>query len=119
MTLYYSRIRWPRNPYDILQGFGSEFWWLDSVSNNSDDYWIYQELDDHGILMKFSRDFDQNSGIWPQNSYEIHQNFLSEFWWPALLSNNSDDYQILQKLDDRGIFVKFFKDFDQNSGGQP
>ena len=36
--------------------------------------------------MKFQRDFDQN---------------------------------YFKELDDHGILVKFFKDFDQNSGGQP
>ena len=25
----------------------------------------------------------------------------------------------LQALDDQGLFMKFIKDFDQNSGGQP
>ena len=25
----------------------------------------------------------------------------------------------LQALDDKGLLMKFFKDFDQNSGGQP
>ena len=28
---------------------------------NLDDYQILQELDDHGILVKFQRDFDKNS----------------------------------------------------------
>ena len=41
----------------------SEFWKLAAVSNNSDDYRILQELDDHRILMKFSRAFDQNSYV--------------------------------------------------------
>ena len=70
--------------------------------NNFDDYQILQELDDHGILVKFQRDFDKNSfqdwndhGViqvfcselfsrirWPQNSYEIFWRFQSEFWWP-------------------------------------
>ena len=38
----------------------------------------------------------------------------SEFWYPVLESNNSDQYQILQELGDHGIFVKFQRDFDQN-----
>ena len=82
---------------------------------------ILQELDDHGIIEKIFIDFDQNSVK------------------PALLANNSDDYRILQELydhrilvkfvldlirilqeiDDHGILMKFFKDFYQNSGGQP
>ena len=36
---------------------------------------------------------------WPQNSCEIFQGFRSEFWW-------SDDYEILQELDDHGILTK-------------
>ena len=42
----------------------------------------FHVLDDHGILMKFFEDFDQNPGK------------------PAFVSNNSDDYQILQELND-------------------
>ena len=67
-----------------------------------------RKLDYHRILMKFYMDFDQNSlqkFRWPRNSYEILQGFLSEFWWPALVSNKSDDYQILQELDDHGILM--------------
>ena len=29
------------------------------------------------------------------------------------------DQNSLQKLDDHGILIKFFKGFNQNSGGQP
>jgi hypothetical protein len=57
-----------------------------SSLNNTDEYWILQELDDHRILMKFSRDFDQNSGIGPQNQ---------------------DVIRILQELDDHGILLEF------------
>ena len=39
----------------------------------------------------------------------------SEFWYPVLESNNSDQYQILQELGDHGILVKFQRNFDQNS----
>ena len=45
---------------------------------------IFEEIDDHGILMKW-------------NSYEILQGFWSEFWLSAIVSNNSDDYEILQE----------------------
>ena len=82
---------------------------------------ILQELDDHGIIEKIFIDFDQNSVK------------------PALLANNSDDYRILQELydnrilvkfvlglfriiqeiDDYGIIVKIFIEFDQNSVSQP
>ena len=88
-----SKIRWLRNFYEILQGFWSEFWWPALVSNNSDDYWILQELDDHGILVKFFQDLirilvasqfrwllNSSRVRWPQNSYEILQGFWSEFW---------------------------------------
>ena len=65
--------------------------------------------------------FDQNSSRnrWPRNSHEILQGFLSEFWWPTLESNNSDDYRILQVLDDHRIFVYSFIYFDLNSFSQP
>ena len=74
---------------------------------NLDDYQILQELDDHGILVKFQRDFDKNSfqdwndhGIiqvfcselfsrirWPQNSYIRLHGFWSEFRWPTLVTS--------------------------------
>ena len=40
---------------------GSEFCYQVLESNNSDQYQILQELGDHGILVKFQRDFDQIS----------------------------------------------------------
>ena len=69
---------------------------------------------------------------------EFFQGFCSEFWLSAIVSNNSDDYEILQELDDsrilvkcfwdlirifeeiddHGILMKFSKDFYQNFGGQ-
>ena len=143
---------------------GSEFWYPVLESNNSDQYQILQKLGDHGILVKFQRNFDQNSfqglndyGIlqgfwsllfsrfrWPQNSYEILQGFRSEFWWPQKFQRDFDqnsfqdlnDHGILQgiqmateffkdfdknyfqELDDHWILMKFFEDFDQNSGSQ-
>ena len=72
-----SQLRWPQNYFEILQGFWSD------------------------IFLKIK---------WPRNSYEILQGFWSEFWLSAIVSNNSDDYEILQELDDHGIFVKFFQD---------
>ena len=33
------------------------------------------------------------------------------------MSNHSDDYGILQELDDHRILILDFKDFDQNIGG--
>ena len=35
------------------------------------------------------------------------------------VSNYLDDHGILQELDDQRILELYFKDFDQNSGGQP
>ena len=62
----FSRIRWPRNSYEILQRFLSEFWWSAIVSINSDDYEILQELDDHRILPGFDQNSDsQNSRAQP------------------------------------------------------
>ena len=44
------------------------------------------------------------------NSCGILQGIWSEFHIPALLSNNSYDYWVLQELDDHEIFVKFLQD---------
>ena len=35
---------------------------------------------------------------WPRNSYGILQGVLSEFWLSAIVSNNSDVYEILLKI---------------------
>ena len=55
-----------------------------------------KKLDDYGILMKFQRDFDQNSfkelddhGIF----CKILQGFWSELWW-ALVSSNLNSSRI-------------------------
>ena len=79
----FLKIKWPRNSYEILQGW-SEFWLSAVVSNNSDDYEILQELDDNRILVKF-------------------------FW---------DLIRIFEEVDDHGILMKFSKDFYQNFGCQ-
>ena len=76
-----------------------------------------RKLGDHGIIMTLLKGFWSellSRGRWPQIRCEILQGFWSEFWWPAIVSNNSDDYEILQELDDHGILVKFFQDFNQN-----
>ena len=85
------------------------------VSNHPNDFWVLEELDDHGILVKFFKDLITSRIRWLRNSYEILQGFRAEFWLPALVSNNSDDYRILQKLDDLRILIKLSLDFDQNS----
>ena len=107
-----SRIRWPRNSCEILLGFLSEFWLSVLVSNNSSGVrWPRNSYEiENGFWSEFSSKNRQ-----PWNSYQILQGFQSEFWWLALVSNNSDDYWILQGLDDHGFLVKFFKDFNQNS----
>ena len=101
---FFSKIRWPRNSYEILQEFWSEFWWQALVSNNSDDYQILQEIDDHGILMK---DFDPNSGCqenpdlntdqkirWPRNCCEIPREFWSGLFSKIRWPRNS--YEVLE-----------------------
>ena len=67
---------------------GSEIWCPVLESNNSDQYQILQELGDHGILVKFQRDFDQNS------------------------FQDLDDPEILQRIP---MVTEFCKDFDQNT----
>ena len=107
-----SKIRWPQNSCKVHLGFWSEFCWFMKMTNL-----LIRKLDDHGTLMKFLKGFWSEflSRIrWPQNSCEIFQGFRSEFWWPAFVSNSSDDYEVLQELDDHGILVKFFQDFNQN-----
>ena len=55
-----------------------------------------KKLDDYGILMKFQRDFDQNSfkELDDQRIFcEIFQGFWSELWW-ALVSSNLDSSRI-------------------------
>jgi hypothetical protein len=96
-----QKIRWPLNSSNISIQFR---WQL----NSSRVRWSW--LDDHGTLMKFLKGFWSEflSRIrWPQNSCEIFQGFRSEFWWPAFVYNNSDDYEILQELDDHRILTKF------------
>ena len=90
-----SSIRWPRNSYEIFKNF----------DQNSVGQPLYPTIQ---MTIKFFK------SRWPQNSYEILEGFWSEFWLLAIVSNNSDDYEILQELDDHGILVKFFQDFDQN-----
>ena len=34
----------------------------------------------------------------------------TEFWLSAIVSNNSDNYEIIQELEDHRILVKFFQD---------
>ena len=54
-------------------------------------------------MRNYKNDFDHNSCQELDNHGIILQGFLSEFWLPALVSNNSDDYRILQELGDREI----------------
>ena len=50
---------------------------------------------------------------WLQNSYEILERFWAEFWLSPIVSNNLDDFEILQESDGLGIFVKKIQDFGQ------
>ena len=110
-------------------GFWSEFW--NSTTEllwNVSRIWTIQELDDHGILVKFFKDLIKFFSIirWPQNSCEILPGFdensssITRPWNSSrilirillsdIVSNNSNDYEILQKLDDHRILFKFFQD---------
>ena len=120
----FLKIKRPWNSYEILQGLGSESWKLVLESNNSDDYHILRELDDHGILVKFQRNFDQNS-FQSLNDYGILQGFwsllFSRIRWPMDFNQTSDDhrnpkfFRILVaslNIQNSGIFLKFEKNFD-------
>ena len=136
-----QKIRWSLNPSNIPIRKVDDHWILPIFWYNSDDYWILQEIDDHGILVKFFKDLIRilfknkmtTEFLWNSSRISIRILVVS-------LSINSDDYEILQELDDKGILVKFFqdfnqkkiqelddhrihmklfKDFDQNSGCQP
>ena len=57
---------------------------------------FFKNSDDSRILMEFFKNFDQNTGgetsvANTSDDFEILQEFRSEFWWPVLVSNNSDD----------------------------
>ena len=100
-----SRIRWPLSSCEILPGFDQDFcdqkiWWPFNSCKILKGFW--SEL--------FSRI------RWPQNSHEILQGFRSEFWLSAIISNNSDDYEILKNkmtmeflLNSSMIWSEFFK----------
>ena len=150
--------------FEVLRRFWSEFFLSAIVFNNSDNYEIIQELEDHRILVKFFQDLIRilqeidDCGIlmkfprisirilvaspsiqqfkwewksqmstefwseffsrirWPQNSREILQIFGSEIWLSAIVSNNSDDYEILKNQmtmeflwNSSRIWLEFFK----------
>ena len=80
---------------------GQQFRWL---LNPSKIRWLWNSFE---ILQGFWSDIFLKIK-WPRNCYEILQGFWSEFWLSAIVSNNSDDYEILQELDDNRILVKFF-----------
>ena len=75
----FSRNRWPRVLVKFLQG-------LIRILQEILISFLIRKLDDHGTLVKFQR-----------VSTRI----------------------ILKELDEPRILVKFFKNFDENSGGQP
>ena len=100
---FYSnqKFRWPRNSESvlirILFKMTTEFFWNSSRIS-------IRILVASLIIQPFKWLLISWRIRWPRNSCEIPQGF---------------DQNSLQKLDDYGIFMKFFKDFDQNSGGQP
>ena len=72
-----QKIKWPQNSDKMFQEFQSEFWWQALASNHSNDFWDLEELDDHGILVKFFKDLITSRIRWLRNSYEILQEFSS------------------------------------------
>ena len=64
-----------------------------------------RKLDEHGILIHYNMILIR----FIFKNYDILQGFRSEFWLPALVSNNSDDNEIFQELDDYRIIMKFSK----------
>ena len=101
----FSKVRWPQNSYKILLGFWSELFWCILKMTNL----RRRKLDDsspYEIIEAFWSDLSLKIR-WPQKYCEILQGFQSEFWLPALVSKNSDDYEILQESVDHRILMKF------------
>ena len=71
--------------------------------------------------MKFFKDFDQNFGGQPQYPIIQMTEILQELDDYGILVKFFQDFNqnYFQELDDHRILMKFFKDFDQNSGCQP
>ena len=74
-----------------------------------------QELDVYGNLLEFWWPdlLSNDSDDWNSSRIEWPRNYCENFHWfrLALSSNNSDDDWVLQELDDNRIFVKFVMDF--------
>jgi hypothetical protein len=98
--------------------------------------WVsHRKSIEHEFLIDFKNDkkipnskqYSNQAITWQQNSCEILERFWSELWWPTIqmtmkflkkffVKNSSLK---VRKSDDHRILMKCFKNFDQNSGGQP
>ena len=77
---------------------------------------FYPNLNDHGILQGILTAIELFKDF-DQNSFQElddHGILMNLF---EDFDQNSGDYEILQELDDHRILMKFFKDFYQNFGG--
>ena len=84
----------------VLQNFwrfigGGIFWGLLYLYrkipdiDKTDSFWKWQEKPNQ---------YSDQIVRWPQNSFETLQEFWSEFWWPALVSNHSNDFWVLGRI---------------------
>ena len=101
---FHQKNRWPWNYCEFFK---------DSITIPQEIFIniSIRKIDDHWIILNFSRISSEflSRIRWPQNSCEILEGFWSEFWRPVLLPNISDDYSVLQELNDSGSLVKFFQ----------
>ena len=82
---------------------------------------ILQEIDDHGIIVKNFIYFDQNSFSQPYYpTIQMTSEFFGELYDHRIIVKFVLDlFRILNEIDDHGIIVKMFIEFDQNSVSQP
>ena len=82
---------------------------------------ILQEIDDHGIIVKNFIYFDQNSFSQPYYpTIQMTLEFFGELYDHRIIVKFVLDlFRILKEIDDHGIIVKIFIEFDQNSVSQP
>ena len=110
------------NSYEILKGWPitwsekemtAELLWNSKRLINI----LIRNLDDHRILMKFYKIFNQNSDQkirWPRNSYEILKGwtiFWSEYYITTefLWSSKSSTDILIRKIDDHRVLMKLYK----------
>ena len=77
--------------------------------DKTDSFWNWQEKPNQ-YSDQIVRWPQNSKKIFDQNSFETLQEFRSEFWGLVLVSNHSNDFWVLEELDDHRILVKFFKD---------